>query len=164
MNLEIERKFLIKDIGICSSDIEAGILNRIHIIQFYLNTSHTTIPVRVRIERSHSSSVEEAFLNIKNKGTVTRKEFEYYIPVEDAREMINMAKGSIIYKTRYVTEIGSNIWEIDEFYGSLNGLWLAEIELKEENQEFFKPAWLGEEVTENVAYKNDNLAILGRPQ
>ena len=49
-------------------------------------------------------------------------------------------------------------FEVDEFFGENNGLIIAEIELKDENEGFLKPKWLGEEVTGNEKYYNAYLS------
>ena len=52
---------------------------------------------------------------------------------------------------------GEHTFEVDEFYGENEGLVMAEVELKDENENFIKPAWLGEEVTGDVKYYNSML-------
>jgi adenylate cyclase len=52
---------------------------------------------------------------------------------------------------------GSHTWEIDEFSGDNKGLILAEIELTDEDQTFEKPAWIGDEVSDDIRYYNSNL-------
>ena len=58
---------------------------------------------------------------------------------------------------RYKINYKGNTWEVDEFFGVNLGLILAEIELEKEDQEFEKPDWAGEDVTEDSRYKNANL-------
>jgi adenylate cyclase len=53
---------------------------------------------------------------------------------------------------------GDHVWEIDEFYGDNAGLVVAEIELSAEGEVFSKPDWLGDEVTQDLRYYNNNLA------
>lgn len=106
--------------------------------------------VRVRI------AGERAWLNIKGGGLVAaRAEFEYEIPVADAREMLdNLCERPLIDKTRHwVTHAGSE-WEIDEFHGDNEGLIVAELELDREDEEFAVPDWLGIEVTHLPRYYN----------
>jgi adenylate cyclase len=87
-----------------------------------------------------------------------RDEFEYDVPLEDARRMLTLARPSLIEKTRYAVEYKGLFWEIDEFHGKNQGLIVAEIELEREDQPFEKPAWIGEEVTSDPRYYNANLA------
>jgi adenylate cyclase len=51
----------------------------------------------------------------------------------------------------------NHTFEVDEFYGENEGLIVAEVELSDENENFLRPNWLGEEVTGNVNYYNSML-------
>jgi len=89
-----------------------------------------------------------------------RHEYEYEIPLQDANEIINtLCRKPIIEKTRHFVTNDGNTWEIDEFDGDNRGLIIAEIELSEIGEIFSKPHWLGEEVTSDLRYYNNNLAI-----
>ena len=63
-----------------------------------------------------------------------------------------------IEKVRYREEVQGHIWEIDCFRGENEGLILAEIELRREDEPFVRPAWLGEEVSGDPRYYNSCLA------
>ena len=52
----------------------------------------------------------------------------------------------------------NKVWEVDEFHEKNNGLWIAEIELQNENESFKKPDWLLEEITYADRYMNANLS------
>lgn len=140
--LEIERKYLIdvkkwepKDLGV-------------RIIQGYLSTDKERV-VRVRIKG------EKAFLTIKgNQKGITRTELEYEIPVPEAKVMLKMCLDFPIEKTRYHETIGGLLWEIDIFDGINKGLYLAEVELENENQIIEIPDWIKEEVSEDHRYFN----------
>ena len=69
----------------------------------------------------------------------------------------HLAEQPIIEKTRYKIPAGEFVWEIDEFHGVNEGLIVAEIELKSEDQAFEKPAWIGEEVSGDPRYYNSML-------
>jgi adenylate cyclase len=98
---------------------------------------------------------DDARLNIKSGGLVaSRLEYEYPIPVADARELLTLATGPLIDKTRHYFDYGGFTWEIDEFHGDNAGLVVAEIELEREDQEFPRPPWLGVEVTHLERYYN----------
>ena len=89
----------------------------------------------------------------------TRSEFEYPIPLADARQMLTELCGAgVIDKTRYQLPQGDLCWEIDVFHGDNDGLIVAEIELPSEGTSFEKPAWLGEEVTGDSRYYNSALS------
>ncbi|MEA2658813.1 MAG: hypothetical protein QOF64_1409 [Candidatus Binatota bacterium] len=51
-------------------------------------------------------------------------------------------------------------WLLDRRVLGMEGLVLAEIEFpsREKSEEFKPPDWFGEEVTEDIRYKNQNLA------
>jgi adenylate cyclase len=106
-------------------------------------------------------SDNHAWLNIKSATIGTqRHEYEYEIPLPDADELLNtLCKKPLIEKTRHFVEDNNKIWEIDEFEGENEGLIIAEIELSETGESFTKPAWLGAEVTDDLRYYNNNLAL-----
>ena len=102
---------------------------------------------------------EKAFLTIKGPATgITRAEFEYPIPVSDAEQLLTLCTGLVISKTRYLLPLAGHLWEVDEFHGAHQGLWLAEIELTDEQDTFSKPQWLGQEVSQDHRYHNASLA------
>ena len=108
----------------------------------------------VRVRRAG----EKAFVTVKGKATgVSRKEFEYAIPVEDADAMFKLCVGPLIEKTRTVVEFEGKKWEVDEFHGDNEGLVVAEIELKSEDEEFVRPRWIGREVSDDRRYFNSSL-------
>jgi adenylate cyclase len=107
------------------------------------------VSVRVR------TAGDEARLNIKAGGLVaSRQEYEYPVPVDEARELLALADGPLIDKTRHFVEHGGMTWEIDEFHGDNAGLVVAEIELTREDEPFPRPPWLGAEVTQHRRYYN----------
>jgi adenylate cyclase len=147
-HLEIERKFLVNDIS-----WKNAIRTAIPMRQGYLNSGQAG-SVRVRI------ADEKAWLNIKGATLgAQRLEFEYEVPVEHARIMLDqMAVGPLIEKTRYLVDHGQHTFEIDVFEGDNEGLVVAEIELSHPEESFLKPSWLGLEVTEDIRYYNTMLA------
>jgi len=149
MPIEIERKYLVK-----SNEWRSGLTEAesSFIQQGYLNTDPDRV-VRVRIKDS------KAFLTIKSRAIgITRSEFEYLVPVNDALELLKMCLGNVLLKRRYEIEYKGNTWEVDEFLGKYKGLILAEIELESEDQMFEIPDWIGEEVSMEMNYTNLALA------
>lgn len=146
MGVEIERKFLVRDASWKS--MGQGVLLR----QGYLSSAQERI-VRVRIEG------DKAMLTIKGRTAgMTRSEWEYPIPVEDAQLMLDsLCERPIIEKKRYRIPYEGMLWEVDEFFGENAGLVVAEIELESESQIFVKPDWIGDEVTHDARYFNANL-------
>lgn len=115
--------------------------------------------VRVRV------SGDSAKLTLKfGESGLSRDEFEYAIPVSDAREMMPLREGNVIDKTRFNIVHEGFVWEVDEFRGALDGLIVAEIELVNESAQFSKPNWLGREVTGEPAYYNQTMAMHGYPE
>jgi adenylate cyclase len=86
---------------------------------------------------------------------VARSEYEYPIPLEDAKEIMdNLCCKPLLEKTRHLVRYGGHIWEIDEFAGDNVGLIIAELELTDTEEKFVKPPWLGEEVSHDRRYYN----------
>lgn len=148
--LEIERKFLVK-----SDDFKKDAFRKNEIAQGYLN-SNPERTVRVRIKG------ESGFITVKGKGNetgVSRFEWETEISLLEAKSLLALCESGVIKKMRYEVKAGHHIFEVDEFFGDNEGLIVAEIELKSENESFKKPNWLGEEVTNNSQYYNSALSL-----
>lgn len=146
---ETERKFLV--VG----DFKSQSYNATRIQQGYI-ASNNGRTVRVRIRG------DKGYLTIKGpsglKG-ITRYEFDTEIPLDDARELMEICEPGIIDKTRYLVKSpdGRHTWEIDEFYGDNEGLVLAEVELSHESEEFQKPDFIGREVTGDRRFYNSHM-------
>ena len=148
MALEIERKFLVKDtsykeLAYSSSRIAQG---------YICSARGKTVRVRIRDAKG--------YLTIKgpsDEGGLSRYEWEKEIPLEEARELMKICEPGMIDKTRYLVRSGTHVFEVDEFYGDNQGLVVAEVELKSEDEPFEKPAFIGEEVTGIVKYYNSFL-------
>ncbi len=109
--------------------------------------------IRVRV------AGDRGILTLKGRSEgFSRSEFEYLIPVDEARELLSLYANGLIEKTRYKVYHGKDLWEVDEFYGNNGGLLLAEIELRGEKEEFEKPEWVAMEVTEDHRYYNSYLS------
>lgn len=145
MATEIERKFLVRDQSVLVGSV--GIRYQ----QGYLSTDPERT-VRVRRAGDH------AFLTIKgiSRGAA-RAEFEYEIPVADARDLLTLCPGSGIAKTRHRLDHGGRTWEIDVFEGDNAGLVVAEVEIPSEDAVVAIPDWAGDEVTADPRYYNANL-------
>ncbi len=162
MPIEIERKFLVTGDG-----WRVAAHKCVPMAQGYLNDlaamdagtggrAAMKTSVRVRI------AGDAAFLNLKSRELGhTRQEFDYPIPVDDARDLLALCVGGLVDKRRHYVELEGHLWEVDEFLGDNAGLVVAEIELQSANAVFAKPDWLGAEVTDSVRYYN--LALATRP-
>lgn len=143
---EIERKFLV--------DVEKWLPKNsgIKIIQGYLSVDKDRV-VRVRVKG------EKAFLTVKgNQQGITRTELEYEIPVNEAYILLKMCLDYPIEKTRYHEIFCDLLWEIDIFEGCNAGLFLAEVELENENQNIELPEWIKKEVSDDHRYFNSCLS------
>ena len=145
MAVEIERKFLVEG-------DEWRAAPAVFYSQGYLNRDKQRT-VRVRI------AGEQAFLTIKGVSQgMSRVEFEYEIPLADARELLSLCEQPLIEKYRRHIPFAGFVWEVDEFLGDNQGLVVAEIELPSEGADFSLPSWVGDEVTQDARYFNSNLA------
>ena len=148
MGIEIERKFLVTN-----DSWREATGTGIPIKQGYL-VGGKEASVRVRLQG------DKANLNIKSATLgVRRQEFEYPIPVEEAKTILTtLCQRPIIEKTRYLVLYASKQWEIDVFEGDNAGLIVAELELHDETEQFEHPPWLGEEVSDDPRYYNTCLS------
>ena len=147
MAKEIERKFLVNQSKIPSEGISDELM------QGYLSITESGL-TRIRVTN------KQGFLTIKSKTTgISRDEYEYEIPFEDANRLISLSQGEIIHKTRKKINYDGKIWEIDEFHGKNKGLWLAEIELTDPDESFSKPEWILDEVSNDEKYFNSSLSV-----
>jgi CYTH domain-containing protein len=146
MAIEIERKFLV--LG-----DQWKTATPTYFCQGYLSRDKYRT-VRVRI------AGEIGTLTIKGPSVgMTREEFEYEIPLDDAQSMLKLSEQPLIEKNRRLVQHEGLTWEVDEFLGDNAGLVIAEIELESENQSITKPDWVGDEVTDDPRYFNSNLSI-----
>lgn len=145
--MEIERKFLV--------DHEKWMMvekpEPKHIVQAYImNLPEKTLRVRTKGNKG--------FLTIKGKTVgISRSEFEYEIPLDDAKQLIHQFTDKQLSKDRYEIKVGDHLWEVDEFHGKLEGLILAEIELSSEDETFELPFWILEDVSLDPEYYNSRL-------
>ena len=123
--MERERKFLVRD-----DSWRTQAVGRVEILQGYFDVAGGG-SFRVRI------AGDQANLNLKGPARgMCRREFEYPIPVEEAREL--------------------------EYHGPLEGHFTAELEVPREEQPFSRPPWLGVEKTLDPRYANAALARAGK--
>jgi len=150
MAQEIEKKFLVK----CDCfKKEASKATRI--TQGYLcSVPERTVRIRVKGEKGYIT-----IKGIGNASGASRFEWEKEIPVEEVKQLLELAEPGVIDKTRFLVPNtdGKHTWEVDEFYGDNDGLTVAEVELTDENEPFDKPSWLGAEVTGDPKYFNSML-------
>jgi CYTH domain-containing protein len=148
--MEIERKFLVRD-----ESYKTLASASVRICQGYLALNERC---SVRVRRKD----DKAYMTVKSKavrGSFSRYEFEQEIPVAEAEQLLALCMPGKIEKTRWLVPLdGGLVCEVDEFDGMNKGLVMAEIELQSEQQEYPRPAFLGQEVTFDRRYFNSYLA------
>lgn len=157
MGIEIERKFLVSGDAWRHEAHEVvpmaqGYLNDLAMVEGGAQKAS----VRVRIEGA------DAYLNLKSREPGhTRHEFNYAVPVDEARDLLALCIGGLIDKRRHYVRHEGHLWEVDEFLGDNAGLVVAEIELQHADEAFAMPAWADRQVTDSLRYYN--LALASRP-
>ena len=162
MQIEIERKFLVKDLSIIhqSNDV-------IEVTQGYLiQAPDRTLRIRKHVPIKNPKDYLTPWGQICFKANISDKskyEYEFPCSIEHTQELLSLSE-NLVYKTRYRIHYWTSnerdpIWDIDIFYGDNEGLAIAEIELLSEDEVIEIPDWVGEEVTKDVRYLNSNLSL-----
>lgn len=149
--LEIERKFLVKKGGA----FRRAAFSSSRIRQGYIRCPDATVRIRIRDQK--------AYLTIKGKavdGGLSRYEFEKEISVDEASHLLQLCRGGLIDKRRYLVKSGKHTFEVDEFYGDNEGLVMAEVELADANEPYEKPDFIGPEVTGDARFYNKNMLLM----
>lgn len=153
MAIEIERKFLLADDG-----WRAGIERSEPIAQGYLVGAQALRDGTARASVRARLAGDQAWLNIKAATPgIARTEFDYPIPLDDARVLLAGLCDGVLEKTRHHVRVDGALFEVDEFEGDNRGLVVAEIELPAVDAPFPRPPWLGREVSTLTRYYNVNL-------
>lgn len=145
--LEIERKFLVHK----WMDWKRLASSCSHIQQGYFAAVNT---VRVRIRD------DKGYLTIKGpsrNGGLSRYEFEKEITLQEAQQLMLLCESGVIDKHRYLVPYAGHTFEVDEFHGDNDGLVMAEVELKSENEPFESPNFIGKEVTGDRRFYNSHM-------
>lgn len=148
MQIETERKFLVLDDGYKAQAVESHRIRQGYIA----HDMGRSVRVRILDDRG--------FLTVKGPfiGLGSRPEWEKEISLQEAEELFLLCKPGSIDKTRWIVPAGERKFEVDEFHGENEGLVMAEIELKSQDEAFERPSWLGDEVTGDKRYYNGYLA------
>jgi CYTH domain-containing protein len=144
---EIERKYLV---GETILDVVKYLQSK-KIRQGYISDlDGKTVRVRTKGDKG--------YLTIKGKTIgISRDEFEYEIPFDDANQLLTDFCAKVLEKERYELIVGEKKWEVDIFHGKLEGLMIAEIELESEDEAFELPNWIEKEVSSEIQYYNSKL-------
>ncbi|HEY4092449.1 MAG TPA: CYTH domain-containing protein [Luteibacter sp.] len=153
MGIEIERKFLLAGDGWRAQVERSEPMAQGYLVGMgAIEGGHAKSSVRLRI------SGEQAWLNIKSATLgIERQEYEYAVPLADARHMLDTLADGRVEKVRHHVMLDGAHFEIDEFTGANQGLIVAEIELDSADAAYPTPGWLGREVSDQVRYYNVNL-------
>jgi CYTH domain-containing protein len=154
MAKEIERKFLVR-----SQAWRSAVQTSTLMVQFYLAISAER-SIRVRISDGGNAKLTLKF----GSDLLARDEFEYPVPLAEAREMMQFAIGTVIRKTRHNIIHKGYLYEVDVFSEPLDGLVVAELETPDSVPPEMLPSWLGREVTGEIRYSNASLALNGFPE
>jgi len=147
MALEIERRF-----RVTNEAWRTSVDRSTRITQGYLAiTEYSVIRVRVRDE--------QGYVTIKSRdGGLAREEFEYAIPLDDARSLLELCGQKVLEKVRHEVTHAGYCWEIDEYLEPFANLIIAEVELQSEDDDPPRPSWIGEEITQDGSFSNAALA------
>ena len=153
---EIERKFIVP---LEHHALFVGREGGVTMTQAYLSSSPT---VRVRVVEAADGSVE-AKVTVKGKssnGGLVRSEWEWPIPVEEAREVIARLNPPSLTKTRHLVRNGDDTWEVDVLVVDAERyLVVAEYEAPtlEQVRNVVLPAWVGKDVTDDLTFAMSHL-------
>jgi CYTH domain-containing protein len=148
-NIEIERKFLVTMIPDNLSIISKKVL-----YQGYVAIGDDSSEIRIR------KKGDEYFLTHKEGNGLIRKECEFNISIDLFNALWPLTLGKRVLKERSQILQDQNLIELDVFIDRKDTLIIAEVEFKtsDESHAFVLPHWFGEEITENLSYRNQNLA------
>lgn len=155
-NVEIEYKFLIK-----------GQIPNLHIAEYAELQQGYLIDVDKKIIRVRTSDCsvpelgKQGFITVKGPRTteIGVPEFEMEIPFDYATSFLSRCQ-YVLSKTRYcIPNSDGLIWEIDQFHGPLEGMWIAEIEVPNEDVFPNLPEWIHCDVTDVKEFANINLIM-----
>ncbi len=145
---EIERKFRVSELP---DEVRRAAFTPI--VQGYLTPGGDP---ELRVRRAG----DDHFLTLKAGSGLQRTEEELAIDRARFERLWPMTAGRRIEKVRYRVDHGGRTIEVDVFDGANRGLVVAEVEFPSADQAraWSGPDWLGEDVTDDPAYRNAALA------
>jgi len=148
MNLEIERRFLMKN-----NNWRKYIINQGTIIQGYLSSNNDEWIVRLRSEnKNFKLTLKKHIVNS------TSLEFEYKINREEGNQILSHIKDKI-EKDRFYLKINNKNWIVDIFKNINAPLEIAEIELASEDEKIIIPDFISKEITGVKIFSNYQLSM-----
>ncbi len=109
---------------------------------------------------------ERAVLTVKAGGGRCRAEEELEIDRARFDALWPLTEGRRVVKRRYLVPAGGGLrFEVDVYEEELTGVVVAEVEFPDDAaaDAFATPDWLGREVTDDPRWRNQALALHGRP-
>ena len=151
---EIERKYLVARLPRDSEQLTGTFIE-----QGYLAVCPDGAEVRLRRKG------DRFFQTVKKGRGLVRAEAEIEISEAQFAALWPMTSGRRVSKQRYQLPMGGHVAELDVFCGTLEGLALVEVEFAsiEDSRRFTPPDWFGADVTEDLRFKNQHLALHGMP-
>jgi len=152
LNLEIERKFLVKTLPENLKDYKSK-----KILQGYLNIENEDFEVRFR------KRGKRFFQTIKQGNGLNREESEVELSKEQFETFWPLTTNHRIVKRRYKIPYKKYVIELDIYKDNYNGLVACEVEFPNEKEalDFVPPEWFGVEVTNEFGLQNNNVALHG---
>ena len=147
--IEIHSNISINDLELVSNIATKWIVG----VMDAINNEDPTIRIRL--------NGTEAILCIKGPTNgITRNEFEWMIgPYSTIEDLLIDSKWPMVEKKRWrVHSPNNHIWDLDQFLGLNEGLWLSEIELESEDELYDWPKWVGKDVTKDSRFTSKQLA------
>jgi len=148
MNLEIERRFLIKN-----NKWRKYIINQVQIVQGYLSSNNNGWIVRLRSENKQFKLTLK-----KHIIQSTSLEFDYEINSNEGNQILYNIKDKI-EKERFYLKINEQNWIVDIFQDRNAPLEIAEIELESEQETIIIPEFISKEITGIKMFSNYQLSI-----
>lgn len=146
MAKEIERRFLVRDLGWETPEPDKVI----RIEQGYFETLDIGKSFRVRI-----CDGETAYLTMKTGKGFIREELQCPVDLQFARALMKTCSHRLNKKRRVIDG-----WEVDTYEQPLSGIIIAEKELASPEEELFLPSWLKGVIEVTDTLTNHHLARL----
>lgn len=169
--MEIEKKFLIKDIPdnldkYPKKEIEQGYLSiKDPVLRVRRSNDDYILTYKSRLGTPQASQGKNASKEKKtdveaSKVALISNEKELPISKATYYHLLDKADYNLINKTRYLIPLENNLTaELDVFYGKLQGLIFAEVEFLDHESaiNFIAPPWFGADVTFDKRFRNNYL-------
>lgn len=158
MGVEIERKFLVDPEKLAKiTQSKYWRKKAKHMVSSF---AYFKIQGEDKISQIRVSHVQGKKCKLNAKGNLdhyTRPEWESEIDESTATDIIANAK-YVMHRTRHKIKINGLIWNVDELIDKYKGIYLAEIEIPEENFPIIYLPCISVEVTNDPTFYYSNLA------